>query len=1026
MAQLPTPGGDAGTWGTILNTFLLVAHNPDGTLQRSAITTAGGYVLPTTGIPASSLDASTQTIIDAVASKYVKPAGGIPSADMTSAVQTSIGLANTSVQLGGDIGGTTTAPTITKLQGTTVNAASPTNNQILAYNSTAGAWIPSTVSSTTVNDATNSTPGIIVLDGDLGGSATSPTVESIKGITLPSGAPSTNQVLTATSATATEWSTPAAGVTLDGTASDIQPLGIQAAGAKGKAADANHVHPMPTLNQIGAPTTAISMNSQQINNLANGAVATDAAAFGQIPTAGIGLTDTSGVLAVSYGTTSNTAAQGNDSRIIGALQTGSTAGGDLTGTYPSPTIQSIRGITISGTPSSGQALIASSTSAAGWSAISGTTDWLNAKSYGATGNGTTDDTTAIQNTIAAIPSGGGVAYLPAGTYLLNSASALALSIAGSRLVGDGIGATTIKIGGAFSAAQVVSIAAPDCGVCDLSIVGASHTVASNPICNGIEVQPGSYQYLIEKVFTQYINGYSLEAENQVGNNAISHSIVDKFWSYNCAGGIHYNGNQSTVGVTLSNISIGNGGTGTGANANLDAILIEEAFDLVWSNCLIGVGNAGTGNCIHIRGSCDAIWFTGFDAGGYPEPLASSQCGILVENDTNGNFPQGIRFSNGVLQTFGQGASVSGLAQQISFEGVQFKNNVTHGCTLSGTGTQINFTDCTFSANGSGGTGNNYDLNNAGTAQGWVRGCHFLSSIVTAGSGSGVQFTVNINTSGTALNFTNNDFPANEFGNIFTALPSQIRDNKNYNPHGAATVAVPASGSSTSALHYDAMFYITAADAVPGQFLCTPSSYAPSSQTVLSVSTTTMAAFSSSSINTGNFTAPASGEVLVSTSFVGRTSASGQEVAFGLAAHGTVTPMIGNLVEFRDGTVTTNRAYNIQFLITGLTAGTTYNFDLLGCALSGDTFSIYAFGESTTTPGSGTLASTNEGAAVLMTVQAVGTSGGCSVLRNSNAQGGGAGPTIAIPPGQTMAIFVKAGTNITPTYTDTPAWVVDGL
>jgi lysophospholipase L1-like esterase len=33
MARLPTPGSDGGTWGSILNEFLLQEHNPDGTLK---------------------------------------------------------------------------------------------------------------------------------------------------------------------------------------------------------------------------------------------------------------------------------------------------------------------------------------------------------------------------------------------------------------------------------------------------------------------------------------------------------------------------------------------------------------------------------------------------------------------------------------------------------------------------------------------------------------------------------------------------------------------------------------------------------------------------------------------------------------------------------------------------------------------------------------------------------------------------------------------------------------------------------
>jgi len=33
---LPTPGGDSGSWGTILNTFLSTAHNTDGTIKNNA------------------------------------------------------------------------------------------------------------------------------------------------------------------------------------------------------------------------------------------------------------------------------------------------------------------------------------------------------------------------------------------------------------------------------------------------------------------------------------------------------------------------------------------------------------------------------------------------------------------------------------------------------------------------------------------------------------------------------------------------------------------------------------------------------------------------------------------------------------------------------------------------------------------------------------------------------------------------------------------------------------------------------
>lgn len=37
MSRLPIVGGDAGDWGAILNDFLSVAHNPDGTLSEAAL-----------------------------------------------------------------------------------------------------------------------------------------------------------------------------------------------------------------------------------------------------------------------------------------------------------------------------------------------------------------------------------------------------------------------------------------------------------------------------------------------------------------------------------------------------------------------------------------------------------------------------------------------------------------------------------------------------------------------------------------------------------------------------------------------------------------------------------------------------------------------------------------------------------------------------------------------------------------------------------------------------------------------------
>src|ERR1035441_7795805 len=74
---------------------------------------------------------------------------------------------------------------------------------------------------------------------------------SIEGVTV-SGTPSSGKVITATSATAANWATPAAGVTLDTTPGDIAALGTQYQGGIGKAADAGHVHPTTGVLLSGA------------------------------------------------------------------------------------------------------------------------------------------------------------------------------------------------------------------------------------------------------------------------------------------------------------------------------------------------------------------------------------------------------------------------------------------------------------------------------------------------------------------------------------------------------------------------------------------------------------------------------------------------------------------------------------------------------------------------------------------------------------------------------------------------------
>lgn len=70
------------------------------------------------------------------------------------------------------------------------------------------------------------------------------------------------------------------------------------------------------------------------------------------------------------------------------------------------------------------------------------TAWYDVKSFGAYGDGSHDDTTAIQNALTAAGVAGGVVYFPSGIYIISQSLQVSSN---TQLTGDGIGASTIRV-----------------------------------------------------------------------------------------------------------------------------------------------------------------------------------------------------------------------------------------------------------------------------------------------------------------------------------------------------------------------------------------------------------------------------------------------------------------------------------------------------------------------------------------------------------------------------------------------------
>jgi hypothetical protein len=236
-------------------------------------------------------------------------------------------------------------------------------------------------------------------------------------------------------------------------------------------------------------------------------------------------------------------------------------------------------------------------------------------------------------------------------------------------------------------------------------------------------------------------------------------------------------------------------------------------DMMFTNCRFNA-NATHGAVVNGSGSKikfqKCVWSSAgsFNSNGVGTTIAAGSNGGEISTIASWSSP-----SAGVLAVASAGSFSSGGGTAYVIASGSTVGVITYSGTAVG-----QLTGCAYvsgSPTGTVATGNGvtggpyYDLNWSGTATGDVIDCEFASSIAVNGH-AGVEESVNT-TTGLNVQFQGCRFSggSSSIASAFTNVPALVQNCSGFNPYGITSVSVPASGTATAALGYDATYYITA-------------------------------------------------------------------------------------------------------------------------------------------------------------------------------------------------------------------------
>ncbi len=403
-----------------------------------------------------------------------------------------------------------------------------------------------------------------------------------------------------------------------------------------------------------------------------------------------------GAALLDVGTAAGTVAAGDDTRITGAAQKASNLS-DLGSAATARTNLGLAAIAASGSATNltagtvptarlGSGTASSSTYLRGdntWVTITtGNVVALNAKTdFGAVGNDSTDDTTALNNAVTAAKSQGLPLYIPPGTYRRTTV----WDLTGDGLVVYGHSRTDTIIKQMTSNTAVIHVGGAYQHISDLQATYQTAPTSSDTSANGFRIHANTAFCTYERLYAYYCGrGWYLPT----GTTVFSCTFTDiKVLGFAIDGiSIAASGSGST-GSVWTNTYIANNPAGpvlayTGYALNLNTVdeMVFNQLNVEWmtasGNDPIGIGASGN---IVING----LHFE-------QVTLSSFGIGFINPGDGVNLMINGLTLSNNTVTNSGTHSLVRGFnALQLDLRGIYQHSN-----TVSGTFVLANVTACT--------------------------------------------------------------------------------------------------------------------------------------------------------------------------------------------------------------------------------------------------------------------------------------------------------------------------------------------